>query len=404
MQKGLNGNILAVSNYSSDTGYAWWLMEHLWCLLGQIGERSGCRVYLAYPEVRMVSKVIENSTLQVVEMRLPWEDRRDRDRVARFIQDHGIGTVYLTDQPYFNTKYGQLRDWGVSKILVHDHAPGDRPAVRGIKGALKAMRNRASGYCADAVFCVSDLMRTRSIENGRVPPGKCHVVQNGITPIPATSEREQAEMRSKLGLTEETFVVVSTGRAHPYKRFDFISECAERLAKKCPDLSVVFLLVGDGPAFRELHDSVVSRKLDGTVKLLGFRSDVHAILGASDLAIHAALGEGFSLSIVEYMSAGLPVLVPDIPSVRQAIDDGVNGCVYSSHDHEAVAERVASLAGNRSVAKQMGEKAKHKADSLYSLQNCSDQFVRTVEGLLEIQEDRFEEPVSGVPMSAFKAQ
>ena len=44
-------------------------------------------------------------------------------------------------------------------------------------------------------------------------------------------------------------LIVTSGRAHPYKRIDFIIECAHVLACEAPELDFVFAVIGDGPMF-----------------------------------------------------------------------------------------------------------------------------------------------------------
>lgn len=372
-----DGNILCVSNYASDVGYAWWLMEHFWCVLAGIFEAAGRRAFLAYPRVKNIPESIASTSLEVAELTLPWTSSKQKTKAKAFVENNGIETIYFTDQPYFNTRYAELKHWGVRTIIVHDHTPGDRPPVNGLRGAVKSLRNRLDFCCADGVLCVSDLMRRRSILNGRIPQAKCHTVQNGIVPLEPKAGNK-SKVRKALGIPESAFIVITTGRAHPYKRFDFIIDVAAVHRRLFPNDQVFFLLVGDGPAMPDLREQASKLKLQDSVKLLGYRSDVHDLLSTSDLALHAALGEGFSLSIIEYMSSRLPVLVPDIPSVSQAVDHAQNGFVYDKDDVEAVARHIHSLASDRAFCGALGGNAKDKADSKYSLKECDRQFEQAV--------------------------
>lgn len=375
--KNTDGNILCVSNYASDVGYAWWLMEHFWSVLADIFQAGGRRAFLAYPKVKTVPDSIASTSLEITELTLPWTNSIQKAKAKTFVENNGITTVYFTDQPYFNTQYLELKRWGVKTIIVHDHTPGDRPPVNGLRGVLKSLRNRVDYWSADGVLCVSELMRERSILNGRIPRPKCHTVQNGIVPLEPKTDSKSKVCRD-LGIPEDAFVVISTGRAHPYKRFDFVINVATVHGQRYPNDRVFFLLVGDGPAMPDLREQTSKLKLRDSVKLLGYRSDVHDLLSASDLALHAALGEGFSLSIIEYMSSGLPVLVPDIPSVSQAIDHGQNGFLYGKDDVETVARHIHSLASDCDFCGTLGRNAKDKADSMYSLEESDRQFKQAI--------------------------
>lgn len=367
------GNILLVSNYPSDVGYAWWLMEHFWVLLAEHFGAKGLKAYLAYPRITKLPSTIEDSTIQTVELSVPGETESEQRALKAFVKQHNITDLYLTDRAWFSPSYARLRSWGIKNIVVHDHTPGDRPDIGGIKGWIKAVRHRLPWVCANAQLCVSELMRERSVRNGRLPGERCHVVQNGIPPVqPSVHSRES--LLSSLDIPSDKTICVTTGRAHPYKRFDFIIDVAEELKRNLPDNTLVFLLVGNGPALEKLRARVARSDLQESVKLAGFRADAKDILSTADFAMHAALGEGFSLSIVEYMSAGLPVLVPDIPSVKQAIDHELNGLIYDKDNVTQAAGFVETLYTKESYRKQLGSNAKKKANSQYSLENCSREF------------------------------
>jgi glycosyltransferase involved in cell wall biosynthesis len=374
-----NGNILLVSNYPSDVGYAWWLMEHFWTLLADHFEAQGAKAFLAYPSITELPDSIKNSGTMPVELEIPSSGALPSE-VITFIKANNIRHVYLTDRAWFNPKYAALRRAGVSNIVVHDHTPGDRPKVGGLKGLIKAIRHRLPFVCADSQLCVSPLMRQRSISNGRLPGQRCHVVQNGIPPVkPAAKSREL--LLKSLDIPSDRLVCITTGRAHPYKRFDFIINTAAELQKIVPDNDLVFVLIGDGPDFNRLQQQVQALNLQEHVRLCGFRTDAKDFLSAADMAMHAALGEGFSLSIAEYMSAGLPVLVPDIASVKQAIDHGDNGFVYEKDSVASAASYIATLINDQSKRQAMGQSAKNKANSQYSLDNCTQEFRRACQTL-----------------------
>ena len=158
------GNVLMVSNYPSDTAYAWWLMEHFWTTLAQRICQKGGQAYLAYPEITSLSETIKSSPVKPIELSINWQSYDQMTKVRHFIKDNKISFVYLTDQPYFNFKYVLMRLWGIRRIIIHDHTPGDRPPIMGMKGILKAIKHRAPWITADYVLCVSELMRKRNYQ------------------------------------------------------------------------------------------------------------------------------------------------------------------------------------------------------------------------------------------------
>jgi len=371
------GNLLLVSNYPSDTAYAWWLMEHFWASIADHFSKAGCNVYLAYPQVTTISETITAAPIDVIELTIPWTTVDQRTQARQFLRENSISLIYFTDQPYFKFQYALMRGFGVQHIINHDHTPGDRPTVRGLKGALKKIKNILSWLTVDDVLCVSEHMRERNISNAHIPAHKCHVVQNGISPVNC-QYRHNSALKKELGISDEKLLITTTGRAHPYKRFDFIIDTANELMQLSPESNVTFLLVGDGPAMLELQQQIHRLNLDNIVLLAGYRNDVRDILCMSDIAMHAALGEGFSLSIIEYMSASLPVLVPDIASVSQAITHNETGLIYKKNDPKSAASHIAELINNKKRRLTMGDAAKTKANNNYSLEQCTHSLITTI--------------------------
>lgn len=374
------GNLLMVSNYPSETAYAWWLMEHFWKTLAEQFSQNERQAYLAFPRIATMSDTVVSAPAKTVELVVPGRTLKEIVQVHRFIHDHRITVLYLTDRAFFSINHALLRLSGIRCIIIHDHTPGDRPPIRGLKGAMKAARNALPWFTAERVLCVSELMRQRNLSNQRIPERKCVVVQNGIPPVVCQKSHKDA-LRQAIGVRPDTLLVITTGRAHPYKRFDFVIDCAAAFRQVAPDLDTVFLLVGDGPAMPDLQAQVRRLGLENAVRLLGIRADVRELLCASDIAMHAALGEGFSLSIIEYMSASLPVLVPDIPSVCQAVHHDETGLIYPWNDEAAAAALILSLATHKNRRFSMGQVAKEVADREYNLERCTRDFVDAIEAV-----------------------
>ena len=136
MKQKFKGNLLMVSNYPSDTAYAWWLMEHFWKTLANLYTQAGYDVYLAFPNITSISQNLKDSDINIIELNLACNNYRDYKKCTQFLKDKDISCLYLTDQPYFSIIYALLRFNGIRNIVMHDHTPGDRPPVGGIKGII----------------------------------------------------------------------------------------------------------------------------------------------------------------------------------------------------------------------------------------------------------------------------
>jgi glycosyltransferase involved in cell wall biosynthesis len=84
--------------------------------------------------------------------------------------------------------------------------------------------------------------------------------------------------------------------------------------------------------------------LGDRVQLLGYRTDVRDLLAAADLFVLASAFEGLPVSIMEAMSAGLPVVATAVGGVPEAVEDGVTGLLVPPRDAAALADALVSLA------------------------------------------------------------
>ncbi len=172
------GNILLVGNYESDVGYAWWLMENFWAAIARHYAQQGRRSVLVYPRVNEIPEVIQETGIEIHELRFG----KDRAALDRLLADAQIGSIYLTDRPYFSLYYRHLRRQSVRKIVLHDHTPGERPAAKGVRRLAKRALYFDHVLCCDLYIGVSQFVRRRMHYSGAIPSTKTAAVLNGTRP------------------------------------------------------------------------------------------------------------------------------------------------------------------------------------------------------------------------------
>lgn len=335
-----NGLLMA-ANWNSGVGYAWWLMESYWKVLAD--HHSGHSI-VAYPKITTIPTGIQASKAKPVEANFTLSANVIDQ--CRFIRAHHIKTIYLTDQPVRSWRYAVWRMAGARRIVTHDHTPGLRTRPAGLKRAVKALLNRLPFVTVDMAIGATEFVRDRLVNVACMPAHKCHAAPNGIPQM----DVEPIDVRAEFGIPGDRLILVSTGRAAPIKNIEF----ALRLVAQADE--VHFLHIGDGPDLDRLRGVAADLGIEDRVTWAGKRSDVPALLAGCDIAIQPSNGEvGYSLSILEYMRAGLPVMVPENPSVCGATEHGMTGVIYSG-EQDAI-DYLRGLAANSEVRKRMGRQA-----------------------------------------------
>jgi glycosyltransferase involved in cell wall biosynthesis len=119
-------------------------------------------------------------------------------------------------------------------------------------------------------------------------------------------------------------VVIAAGRMEPYKQFDRVALAAEEL----PEDNEI-LLLGDGPARRDLEQLIARHGLGRRVRCLGRVSDedLRRWFRTAKVLVSMSRYESFGLTLIEALAAGIPVVASDIPAHREIAESYSPGTV-----------------------------------------------------------------------------
>lgn len=358
MRKNNKGTLLLVANYPSDVGYAWWLMESFWIALAE-QYHSNNGILLAYPRINKLPITIAQAPLTPVVQNFSGTGFAAIFQQCQFIRHNRVRAIYLSDRSTWAWQYLLYRLSGVRLIITHDHTPGLRTVPKGVKALFKTVMRRMPWFTVDGAVGATEFVKKRLINVVRMPAQKCFSAPNGLptlTTIPAATDLHQL-----FDIRENRRIMVMTGRAHRYKGVLFILDAIARLDSPTRD-KLHFLFVGDGPDLELFKQQAFELGVLGHCSFPGRRNDVVSLLLGADFAIHASQGEvGYSLSILEYMRAGLPVIVPDNPSVCGSIKNNETGIVYREHNAEDAAFAIQKLVLSDELRQEFGEYAKGSA-------------------------------------------
>ena len=162
---------------------------------------------------------------------------------------------------------------------------------------------------------------------------------------PGVSEGGGVALRERLGISGP--LVLFLGVRRPYKGFDLLLESAQYVAARRP--GVTFAFVGPGPALAAESGAV--RLLD-----VGAVDDAEkaAWLDAADILCLPSRGEIFPVSILEAWSVGTPVLVSDLPTLRELVDKAGGGAT-AALDPRAMANAIVDLLDDPDRLVELGQ-------------------------------------------------
>ncbi|MDQ6664139.1 MAG: glycosyltransferase [Acidobacteriota bacterium] len=141
------------------------------------------------------------------------------------------------------------------------------------------------------------------------------------------------------------------------------------------------LLAGEGPLRSEIEKQIATLGLEGRVSLLGRRSDIPEILSAVDLFVLASRWEGNPLSVMEAMSAGLPVIATSVGGVPELVRDGISGLLVPPGEPKLLAAAIGRLLDDADARASMGRIAARLAEENFDVRVMARAYERLYERL-----------------------
>ena len=215
----------------------------------------------------------------------------------------------------------------------------------------------------DQIMCVSRSTRDECLKRG-IAAERCVVIPNGIHPeeIYLAGDRRDLMREVEISLGRSFTgkrVLVTVGRLVKRKGVQwFIEHVLPRLGA-----DYAYIVVGTGPEFAGIQETVRRRNLQDRVVLAGRQPDHlrNCLLNAADAFIMPNICvpgdvEGFGIAALEAGACGLPVIAAGIQGIRDAVIDGVTGHWVAERDVGGFVSRIRSLNLDRTrIRRVVGE-------------------------------------------------
>ncbi|MDA1000647.1 MAG: glycosyltransferase family 4 protein [bacterium] len=217
------------------------------------------------------------------------------------------------------------------------------------------------------IFTTADLIRRMLIEQKVCKGDRVSVLPTGVD-LSAFHDGVSGEgFRAEFGLSGETPAVGIIAQLRKSKGHDHFLAAARILRDR--GVSARFFVVGDGH-WRDIFREEAERLglLGGTVRFLGYRTDIPQIMAGLDLLVIASTRtEGIPQVALQAMAMRLPVVGTDIGGVPEAILPGGAGVVVPPGDPEALAAAIEEMLADPERRRRMGESGKKYVTENHSL-------------------------------------
>jgi len=224
------------------------------------------------------------------------------------------------------------------------------------------------------VICVSNAVKQALAERKLVKPRKAVVFYNGVDLNEFKVDHSNIAARKKqLGLRPELPVVALVANPRPIKDLETFIRAARQVLDLQHNAQFVvvgaecFYLTGKRDYQAQLNELIARLNLREHVIFLGNRSEVNQILPLADICVLTSLSEGFSNTIVEYMTAERPVIATDVGGNREAIVDQETGFLIPAQAPQRLAELIARLLNDKALAARLGKAGRKRIEKHFTL-------------------------------------
>ena len=206
-----------------------------------------------------------------------------------------------------------------------------------------------------AVLTNATPIRDALIAEDGFRPDKVCVIHNGVD-IEKFNARHNDREHLFPGAGNGKLIVLVGNMHSDVKGHPWLIASAPAVVREFP--STRFILVGDGEQRAGFERQAAELRMKDNFLFLGRRADVPEILACCDIAVLPSKAEGLPNAVLEYMAAGLPVIVSRVGGNAELVQDGVTGLLVPPADSAALSSALLKLLREHGLARQMARSAR----------------------------------------------
>lgn len=220
---------------------------------------------------------------------------------------------------------------------------------------------RWASHLVDQIITVSDDAARLCVDVDRIPRRKVLRIWNGI---------DLADFAFSGPILRP--IAISVARLSAEKDFPTLLRAVPQIAAAIPGFQLK--IVGDGPERDRLASLTKDLGVSRCVEFLGERTDVPELLRDAGFFVSSSLTEGISLTLLEAMAVGLPVVATAVGGNPEIILPGKTGYLVPAANSQAMAEAVVLMCRDQSSWHQMGRTGRDRVGRYFDVHRMASDY------------------------------
>ena len=309
--------------------------------------------------------------------RRPGRDWTLPSKIARLTKDLNIHIIHAHHYtPYFYSALSRLI-YGHPRLLFTEHGRN----LPDIVNLDRKLANIVLNFVTNGITSVCDSSKRALQEKDWLPSSKISVIYNGIEPVEkriASVDENTQKVLDWLGPRDTA--VGFLARLDPIKDPILMLESFRIALQGVPKAKLI--VMGKGPLHEELVQRCQSYGISQNVMFSGLLKNPMPVLPRLRALVMTSLSEAASLSILEAMMCGIPVIAKNVGGNPELVADRRTGFLIADGSAQSFAEAMLAVLKDKSLSEKMGEAAKEEANSRFSFKVMVEKYKSIYRNLL----------------------
>lgn len=249
-------------------------------------------------------------------------------------------------------------------VIHHTHGFYHSGLEPGLKRSGMVGLEWAFSHITDYQLFVNTADRDDAVSHGFLPAGNAVTIFNGVQDPLIGGPVDVRAVRATWGIPVDAPVIGQVTRIAERKGVDTCLRAFGLMREA--GLEAWMVVVGKGSELGAMQGLAVKLGISERVRFLGHIPDAGKYYGCFDLAVSASEHEGQSISVIEALACGTPVVASDIRGHRDMVVDGLTGLLCPVGDAKAFSRSLADLLGDRSRMERMSRQARRRYEDHFT--------------------------------------
>lgn len=355
----MKSSLLIMIHCDQFTGYAIGTLEEVFHEAALAAGYAPENIFWSYP------KVIEPNA-NIIECH--YKNGTNYDDVKAFIIRNNIKQVLAFDLGYPADVIPVLYSAGIKNIISYWGA-----SMSSLNSRLKLLYKKLEWHLRsnkpDFFIFESASMQLTATHGRGVPRDRTVVVPLGVDTKKFFPDAQNSNyIHQQLAIPENRNIAFYSGHMEERKGVRVIVNAAIELIDQRGRDDIHFVICGNKNNEAEPYQKLLKgKKAENHVTFAGYRNDIPKLMSSSFLGIIASTGwDSFTMSSVEMMSSGLPLIVSNLQGLGETIEPNVNGFHINPGDFKSLANNIEKLLVDNTLAQRFSKASRDRAETLFS--------------------------------------